>query len=327
MKPQSSRPTINNSTILVTGGAGFIGSNLIDRLINENAKEVIVVDNLFNGNEDNLKKAITKGAIFYKDDIEISSSLDYIFENHKIDIVFNCATKCLNYSFINPKNSYDTNVNGILNILEHQRKGHFKTLVHFSTSEAYGTAVYEPMDEKHPINPTTAYAAGKAAADIALCTWVKMFNIDAFIFRPFNNYGFRQQYKGYLAGIIPNTVSRIMNGDSPEIHGEGNQTRDFIFVEDTLEAVTKLYPLMKSAESINISTGGQISIREVIHKICSLMNYQGKILYKSARVADVQKHNSNNNKMKSMIKYQFTDFDQGLAKTIQWYKDNINDYK
>ena len=169
--------------ILITGGAGFIGSHLIKRLVRnypdysifnldlltyagnlENLREVekldnytfikgdisnrIFIDNLFNGNEDNLKEAISKGVIFYKDDTEFSSSLDYIFEKHNIDIVFNCATKALNHSFVNPKNSFDTNVHSILNLLEHQRKGSFKTLAHFSTSEVYGTAVYEPMDEK-----------------------------------------------------------------------------------------------------------------------------------------------------------------------------------
>jgi UDP-glucose 4-epimerase len=323
MKIQTSRPTIKNSTILVTGGAGFIGSHLVDRLIEENAKQVIIVDNLFNGYENNLKSAIKNGAIFYKDDIEIFSSLDYIFETHDIDIVFNCTCKCLNYSFRNPKNSYSTHVNGILNILEHLRKGHFKTLAHFSTSEVYGTAVYEPMDENHPLNPTTAYAAGKAAADIALYTWVKMFNIDAFILRPFNNYGPRQSYKGYLSAIIPITANRIIKGGKPEIHGTGNQTRDFIYVDDTIEAVIKLYSLMKPAESVNISTGGQISIKDLIHKICSIMNYKGEILYKNERLADVKTHNSNNNKMNSMIEHQFTMFEQGLAKTIKWYQDNF----
>ena len=317
------RPNIKNSTILVTGGAGFIGSHLVDRLLVEGAKEVIVVDNLFVGSEENLKDAISKGAILYKDDIEITSSLDYIFERHNIDIVFNCATKALNYSFVNPKSAFDTNVNGILNILEHQRKGSFKTLVHFSTSEVYGSAVYEPMDEKHPINPTTTYAAGKAAADIAVRSWVDMFDLDAFIVRPFNNYGPRQNYKGYLAGVIPITAYRIIKGINPEIHGTGLQSRDFIYVLDTIDAIIKLYPLMKKADSINISTDGQITMKEVINKVASLLEYKGEILNKPSRASDVISHNASNAKVKSMINYQLTSFEDGLAKTVEWYKENI----
>lgn len=319
----NNRPDIKNSSVLVTGGAGFIGSHLVDRLLVEGAKQVIIVDNMFLGSEDNLNDAISKGAILYKDDIEISSSLDYIFEKHDIDIVFNCATKALNYSFVNPKNAFDTNVNGILNILEHQRKGNFKTLVHFSTSEVYGTAVYEPMDENHPINPTTTYAAGKAAADIAVNSWVNMFDLDAFIVRPFNNYGPRQNYKGYLAGIIPITAWRILNKISPEIHGTGNQSRDFIFVLDTVDAIIKLYPLMQKGESINISTDGQISMNDVITKIVDIMEYKGEVLRKPARGADVECHNASNAKVKSMIDYQLTPFEIGLAKTLQWYQENI----
>lgn len=319
----NNRPDIKNSSVLVTGGAGFIGSHLVDRLLVEGAKQVIIVDNMFLGSEDNLHDAISKGAILYKDDIEISSSLDYIFEKHDIDIVFNCATKALNYSFVNPKNAFDTNVNGILNILEHQRKGNFKTLVHFSTSEVYGTAVYEPMDENHPINPTTTYAAGKAAADIAVSSWVNMFDLDAFIVRPFNNYGPRQNYKGYLAGIIPITAWRILNGISPEIHGTGNQSRDFIFVLDTVDAIIKLYPLMQKSESINISTDGQISMNDVITKIVDIMEYKGEVLRKPARGADVECHNASNTKVKSMIDYQLTSFEIGIAKTLKWYQENI----
>ncbi len=318
------RPNIHNSTILVTGGAGFIGSHLVDKLINDGAKKVIIIDNMFLGNEENIRDAISKGAIFYKDDCEINSSLEYIFDKHNIDIVFNCATKALNYSFVNPKNAYDTNINVALNILEFQRKKAFKTLIHFSTSEVYGSAIYEPMDEKHPLNPMTTYAGGKAGADLAVKSYVNMYNLDSFIVRPFNNYGARQNYKGYLAGVIPITVYRILNNIAPEIHGNGNQSRDFIFVEDTIDAIIKLYPIMQKGDSINISTDGQISIKDVIEKICDIMNYDKKnIIYKEARKADVECHNASNAKIKSMIDYQLTPFDVGLQKTVEWYVRNI----
>jgi len=186
----TNRPKISGSRVLVTGGAGFIGSHLVDRLLKDGAIEVVVIDNLFTGDEDNLKDALSTGLVtLYRDDAELATSLEYIFVNHKIDSVFNCATKALNYSFLNPANAFSTNVNVVLNLLELQRRGLFKTLCHFSTSEVYGSAVYEPMDEAHPKNPTTTYAAGKAAADHAVESYVKMFDLDAFIVRPFNNYG------------------------------------------------------------------------------------------------------------------------------------------
>lgn len=317
------RKKIKNSTVLVTGGAGFIGSHLVDRLIEEGAKEVIVVDNMFLGSEENLAEAFAKGAILYKDDIEIKSSIEYIFEKHDIDIVFNCATKALNYSFVNPRNAYDTNVNGVLNLLEEQRKGSFETLVHFSTSEVYGSAVYEPMDEAHPINPTTTYAAGKAAADIAVRSYVQMFNLDAFIVRPFNNYGPRQNYKGYLAGVIPITAYKILNGSAPEIHGTGEQSRDFIYVYDTVDAIVELYSVLAAGESVNISTDGQVSIKELIARIAKVMDYKGEILTKSARQADVECHIADNRKIKSLIDYRLTPFETGLRETLAWYKERV----
>ncbi|MBU5613372.1 NAD-dependent epimerase/dehydratase family protein [Geomonas azotofigens] len=317
------RPPIKGSSILVTGGAGFIGSHLVDRLQDLGAREVVVIDNMFLGSEANLAGALEQGAVLYKDDAEIASSLEYIFSRHDIDIVFNAATKALNYSFVNPSNAFNTNVNVVMNLLELQRKGSFQTLCHFSTSEVYGTAVYEPMDEKHPINPTTTYAAGKAAADIALQSWVRMCDLDAFIVRPFNNYGPRQNYKGYLAGVIPITAWKILNGLPPEIHGGGNQTRDFIFVLDTVDAIVKLYDRLAPGESVNISTDGQISIRDVIHKITRNMGYQGEILEKPARKADVECHNASNAKVRGMIDYRLTPFDQGLSETLAWYRDNI----
>ena len=270
---------IANKTVLVTGGAGFIGSHLVDRLLVAGAHQVIVVDNLFLGNEDNLKEALATGkVVFYRDDIEFSNSLAYIFNAHQIDIVFNCATKALNYSFLNPANAFATNVTGTLNLLELQREGKFKTLCHFSTSEVYGSAVYEPMDENHPRNPTTTYAAGKAAADMAVESYVRMFELDAFIIRPFNNYGPRQNHKGLLAGVIPLTAMRLLAGGTPEIHGTGQQSRDFIYVHDTVDAVVKLFRILPAGDNVNISTDNQFTIEELILRICQYYGYQGEVL-------------------------------------------------
>lgn len=316
--------SIIGKSVLVTGGAGFIGSHLVDKLIQSGAEKVVVIDNMFLGNENNLTEAIKKGAALYKDDAEICSSLEYIIKEHRVDTVFNCATKALNYSFINPSNAYMTNVNIMVNLLELQRKGLFKTLCHFSTSEVYGTAIYEPMDENHPMNPTTTYAAGKAAADIMLSSYVKMYDLDAFIFRPFNNYGPRQNYKGKLAGVIPITISKILNGESPEIQGTGDQKRDFIYVGDTVSAVFELYKIMEAGDTVNISSNGMISIKDVITMIADIMDYKGDIIFSPRRNADVDSHCASNSKMKSLIDYGSMSFEDGLNQTISWYKNELS---
>jgi len=311
---------ITGKTVLVTGGSGFIGSHLVDKLLVEGADHVVVIDNMFLGCEDNLLAAEATGKLtFYKDDAEFVSSLEYVFGRHPIDVVFNCATKALNYSFLNPANAFGTNVTVALNLLELQRRGMFSTLCHFSTSEVYGSAVYEPMDEQHPRHPTTTYAAGKAAADLAVESYVHMFGLDAFIVRPFNNYGPRQNHRGLLAGVIPLTAWRILSGQAPEIHGDGSQSRDFIHVRDTVDAVIKLFHVLPAGESVNISTDNQVTIGSLVIKIAEILGFDGQIIRKSARQADVLCHNASNQKVRGLIDYSLTDFDAGLRETLAWY--------
>ena len=315
---------LSGKTVLVTGGAGFIGSHLVDRLLTEGAAHVAVIDNMFLGSEGNLSDArATDKLSFYKDDAEFVTSLDYIFNRHPIDIVFNCATKALNYSFLNPANAFGTNVTVALNLLELQRRGAFKSLCHFSTSEVYGSAVYEPMDEKHPRNPTTTYAAGKAAADLAVESYVHMFGLDGFIVRPFNNYGPRQNHRGLLAGVIPLTAWRILTGGTPELHGDGKQSRDFIHVRDTVDAVVKLFRVLPAGDSVNISTDNQIAIGDLVTRIAAMLGYREEIVRKPARQADVLCHNASNQKARALIDYSLTDFDTGLRETLDWYVNRV----
>lgn len=313
------RQTIKDSTILVVGGAGFIGSHLADRLITEDASKVIIMDNLFIGMKENLVNALNKGAILHVDNAENQEALLHVVEKFEVDIVFNCATKPLNYSFINPADAYMTNVLVVKNLLELQRKRAFQTLCHFSSSEAYGSSEYQPMDEQHPLIPLTTYAAGKASADLLLQSYVNMFDLDAFIVRPFNNYGPRQNFEGEMAGVIPVTINKIMEGSPPEIHGDGSQTRDYIYVKDTANIVLKVFPVIAPGECVNITTDQQTPIKTVVETVAEIMNYHGTILHKPARKADVQSHRGSTKKLAEMIgEIQRTPFQDGIKNTVDW---------
>lgn len=315
------RRDLKNRNILVVGGAGFIGSHLVDALTATGANAVYVMDNMFLGRESNLAQAMQKGVTLYKDDAEIKTSVQAIIRRHKIDVVFNLATKALNYSFFNPQNAFMTNVTVLSNLLELQRDHEFESLCHYSSSEIYGSAVYDPMDEKHPMNPTTTYAAGKAAADLLLQTYVAMFDLDAFIIRPFNNYGPRQNWEGELAGIIPATVRRILGGEKPVLCGTGEQKRDYIYVKDTVKATLALYPLLEKGETVNVSADMSLSVTELLATLCQLMGYQGEYERLPARKADVQYHHASNAYMRSLIDFQPVPLPEGLKETLDWYQE------
>ena len=149
-----------------------------------------------------------------------------------------------------------------------------------------------------------------------------MFDLDAFIVRPFNNYGPRQNSTGALAGIVPLTACRIMNGIAPEIHGDGQQSRDFIHVNDTVDAVIKLYQVLNAGESVNISTDNPVTVASLIEMICAEMDYDGEIFCKPGRKSDVSCHVASNAKLRNLIDFSVTPFQDGLKATIDWYRRN-----
>lgn len=309
--------------ILVVGGAGFIGSHLVDRLIKENPSVLYVVDNLFLGRTENLTEARRHypNLQFRKLDATNGKILRKLIRREGIEIIFNLATKALGYSFDDPTDAFHVNVQIIGHLLEVLRLGEIQYLIHFSSSEVYGSAVKVPMKEDHPLQPHTPYAAGKAAADLMIRSYQESFGLKVLILRPFNNYGPRQN-EGLYAGVIPLTVKRLLQKKgTPIVYGDGLQTRDFLYVGDTVEltlALAKREDLY--GQVINLGTGQETPIREIIKRLCNIAGYQGKIKKVLARPGDVRRHCADIGLLRSFIgDLSLCSLKEGLIKTWEWY--------
>jgi UDP-glucose 4-epimerase len=314
--------TIKDKNILVTGGAGFIGSHLCDALLAGGASRVVCVDNFFLGKIENLESALQHDRfVLYRDDARHFGVLQAIMEKEEIEIVFNMATIALNYSFFNPFDAYMVNVEIADTLLKLLKIGAYKTLIHTSSSEAYGTAQYSPMDENHPTDPTTPYAAGKAAADLMVHSFYKVLGLDISIVRPFNNYGPRQNAQGSLAAIIPATARRIQEGGKPIVEGDGEQTRDFIYVEDTVRGLILAYEKEESrGKIINLGSGKDISINTLLQGICDYMSYTGEWEHRPARTSDVRNLCADSKRARELLGFKpQIDFEDGIIKTLNWY--------
>ena len=321
---------LKNKSILVTGGAGFIGSHLVDALINESPSDIVVVDDMFLGKASNLEEAKKNFAdlILYKEDAGNFEIMKRIIEKHEIDIVFNLAVIPLPASLEIPKQSTDKNIEIVTTICELQRLGFFKTLIHFSSSEAYGSAQYEPMDEKHPLGPSTPYAASKAAGDIIVLSYYRTFNTDCAIIRPFNNYGPRQN-EGTYAGVIPLTIKRILNDEAPVIYGDGRQTRDYIYVTETARTAIETYKNENTrGKVINIGSGKETSILTVVKLIVNLLNCDKEIKFEPPRPGDVRRHIANIYLAEDILGFkQKISFEEGMKTTMDWYVKNMKNDK
>lgn len=319
--------SIKGKNVLVTGGAGFIGSHLCDALLEKGASRVVCVDNFFLGKMENLEEAVSHdNFVLYRDDARNFGVLQAIMEKENIEVVFNMATIALNYSFFNPFDAYMVNVEIANTLLELLKVGAYKTLIHTSSSEAYGTAQYSPMDENHPTDPTTPYAAGKAAADLMVHSFYKVLGMDISIVRPFNNYGPRQNAVGSLAAIIPATARRIKEGGRPMVEGDGEQTRDFIYVEDTVRGLILAYEKEASrGKIINLGSGKDISINRLLKGICDYMGYTGEWEHRPARTSDVRNLCADSTRARELLEFSpEVEFEDGIKKTLDWYmKENL----
>ena len=315
--------SLKDKNVLITGGAGFIGSHLVDQIVMKKPHRIIVIDNLFLGNEDNLVNARRSypELVFLEKDASVESEMESVLKRYQIDVVFNLAVIPLPTSLVKPKWSVDHNIKITTTWCELARKGHYQTLIHFSSSEAYGTAQTVPMDESHVLAPLTPYAASKAADDFVVLSFIETFGIDAAIIRPFNNYGPRQNDKSY-AGIIPIVITKVLTNKPVEIHGDGQQTRDFIYATDTANAAIDCFEHSETRGKItNIASGIEISINELVSLLLKKMNAEKHdVINIDRRPGDVRRHCADITKAKKLFQFtQRVDIENGLNLTIDWY--------
>lgn len=318
---------LNNKNIMVTGGAGFIGSNLVDRLILEKPSSIVVVDNFFLGSEGNLleaKKNFPSLKVYRLDGSNLSA-MKRVVEVEKIDIVFNLAVIPLPTSLHYPAWTIETNIQLALTFCELAKWGDIKTLIHCSSSEAYGSAIHDMMNENHPLLPNTPYAASKAAADQIVLSYYHTYGIDTAIARPFNNFGPRQN-SGSYAGIIPIVVDRVTRGVPIEIFGDGLQTRDFIFVRYTVDAMVRICnsPLTRG-RVVNIATGQEITINDLVSRLVKVMDVPDyPVIHTSPRPGDVRRHCGDSRLLQELTGFESKAIsDDNLQETIEWYRRQI----
>lgn len=304
--------------ILVTGGAGFIGSHLCDELINQ-GNEVYALDNLSNGKLQNLSSRVK----FIKGDI-----LDYktcLKSTKGIDIVYHLACLGVRHSLHNPIQNHKVNAEGTLNMLEASKNNKVDRFFYISTSEVYGDITTFPITEEGLPKPKTVYGSSKLAGENYTYSYNKCFNLKTATVRIFNNYGPRAHYEGDSGEIIPRTIVKAIYNESPVIFGDGLITRDFFYVKDTAKSLCLLINNQDIiGKTINIGTGVEINMKTLLKSILKEMGLDKKIKiqYLEDRPADVSRLWVDPSKFKNLIGYnQETPFNIGLQETINYYKE------
>lgn len=322
---------LKGKKILVTGAEGFIGSHLTERLVEIGAEVTALVQyNSFNnwGWIDTFDKSMKESIKVVTGDVREYDGMKRIIKGQ--DIVFHLAALiAIPYSYLSPMAYVRTNVEGTTNVLEACREYDIQKIVHTSTSETYGTALYVPIDEKHPMQGQSPYSASKIGADKIVESFYKSFKLPVATIRPFNTYGPRQSARA----VIPTIISQILVGKTEIKLGSLTPTRDFNYVKDTAEAFIRIAESEKTVgEVINAGSNFEISIGDTVKEIIGIIGRDVKVICDDERIrpenSEVNRLWADNTKIKELTDWRPQyDIEAGLKETIGWIKNNMQYFK
>lgn len=303
--------------ILVTGGAGFIGSHLSRYLISKGHR-ITILDDFSNSSPSNIRDMLLHRQVrLVKGDVRGAALINEITRD--VDVIFHLAAQIhIDKSILEPKETFEVNVLGTLNILETALKRDFKKIIFASTSEVYGTALKERIAEDHPLNPQSPYAASKAAADRLCHAYAKTYGMDVAIIRNFNTYGPFQKNTGY-GSVIPIFIRRVLENKPPLIYGDGGQTRDFMYIDDAIRA----YDIIMNKDvdgALNFGSGRDITINDLAALIIRLCGKDLIPVHVDPRPGEVMKLCADTSKAKALGFEQKFTLEQGLQMLIDWTK-------
>jgi UDP-glucose 4-epimerase len=308
---------------LVVGGAGFIGSSLVRELAKSGP--VRVLDDLSNGRAENLDSVegveLVVGSIL--DDAVVEAALD------QIEVVFHLACLGVRHSIHSPERNHEVNATGTLRLLEAARRAKVDRFVYTSTSEIYGTAVAVPLREDQAARPSTVYGGSKLAGEAYTRAYYLTYELPTVIVRPFNAFGPRSHYEGDAGEVIPRFIVRAMNDFAPIVFGDGSQTRDFTFVDDTAQGIAAAGERPGVVgRTINLASGAEVRIDELARLILDLV---GKpelgVTLSPPRPGDVLRLLGDNSRARNLLEWQpRTTLEDGLRKLLHWHDEVGTDW-
>ncbi|MTI59942.1 MAG: SDR family oxidoreductase [Firmicutes bacterium] len=300
--------------VLVTGGAGFIGSNIVDCLV-EQRYQTVIVDNLSQGKAEN----INQGAEFYQVDVS-SPLINGVFKKEGITHVIHHAAQIdVQQSLEDPLFDIKSNITGTVNLLECCRKYNVKKIIYPSSAAVYGEPDYLPLDECHPLKIISPYGISKHTPEHYLRAYQELYDLDYTIFRYANVYGPRQDPKGE-GGVISIFVDKMLAGERPVIFGDGEQSRDFIYVRDIVEANLKALS-GAGGKLLNISSKIQVTVNELYQLINKILGSDLEPIYQKERKGDIRHSYLDNSRARAVLEWEpLYDLSSGLKETLAYYR-------